>query len=1070
MGGLSKHISVMYSKNSSIKMIKLISAIYVLLFFTALLNGQETYFTLDPTLTPNGETIIFSYNGDLWKVSCDGGTASRLTGMKGDETRPAVSPDGKWIAFSASQYGNKDVYLIPLEGGTIKQLTFHDSNDTVEGWSWDSKKIFFTSSRENSFGSYEVSAFGGTPIRLFNHYFNRAHNVAQHPKTGHIYFNESLLSIGLVHRKRYKGDYNPDIKSYDTASKKYTLHTSYQGMDLWPTFDKNGVLYFASDEINDQLNLYALKENKKINLTQFSTSIKRPQVSANGKKITFTKDFQLYIYDVASQRSEKVNVQLFNNNTLEKTQDFKVDDKITNFDISSDTKKIVFISRGLLFVSDIKGKFIKQIPINDPKERVVEVKWLKDNKTLLFNQTVNGYLNLFTISVDGKGKKKQLTKDSRNNVNIEISPKRTEVAYISGRDQLRLLDLTTFKNKIIVEDEFWALYAPQPRFSPDGSYIVYNAIRNFENDIFTYHIASKKISNLTKTGVTENNPSWSHDGKYIYYNTNPIKPSYPYGLTEASIYRMALDKYEKPFRLDEFNKLFEKSSEKKDSTPSEEKDLASTIKDLNIVINEDGLMNRIERISPLFGYQTNTTVIHRDETSHIFYISNHDKGKPQLWKTTIQPFEKNKTEKVTETKNYNYQIVATKDNCYVLIDSNIYTLDLKSNKTEKIQIDYIFRKALVHEFEQMFYEAWTNFGENFYDGNFHGEDWEKLKNQYAKYLPFINKRSELRLLFNEMLGELNTSHVRFSSNGSEEKEFYKTQSLSTGIIFSNKDPFLVERIIANGPADIKNKNINKGDKLIAINDKKIDPNKNREFYFAKPSLDTEVKLTFSRNGKEISTYIHPISTRNNINLFYDEWIANNQAYIDKKSNNTIAYVHMKNMGSNELTNFKKEMVSEGFRKKGLILDLRFNTGGNVHDEVLQFLSQKPYLQWKYRDGALTSQPNFTPGAKPLILLINEQTLSDAEVTAAGFKELGLGKIIGTQTYRWIIFTSGKGLVDGSFYRLPAWGCYTLNGENLEKTGVSPDIYIKETFKDRIDGNQPQLDKAVSEILQQLTKN
>lgn len=140
--------------------------------------------------------------------------------------------------------------------------------------------------------------------------------------------------------------------------------------------------------------------------------------------------------------------------------------------------------------------------------------------------------------------------------------------------------------------------------------------------------------------------------------------------------------------------------------------------------------------------------------------------------------------------------------------------------------------------------------------------------------------------------------------------------------------------------------------------------------------------------------------------------------------------------------FLLDMVEQENRKDAVILDLRYNTGGNVHDKVLNFLSQKPYLQWKYREGKMTTQPNFAPSGKPIVLLINESSLSDAEMTAAGFKALKLGKIIGQDTYRWIIFTSGKGLVDGSSYRLPSWGTYTLDGQNLEKTGVKPDIYIK----------------------------
>jgi tricorn protease len=176
---------------------------------------------------------------------------------------------------------------------------------------------------------------------------------------------------------------------------------------------------------------------------------------------------------------------------------------------------------------------------------------------------------------------------------------------------------------------------------------------------------------------------------------------------------------------------------------------------------------------------------------------------------------------------------------------------------------------------------------------------------------------------------------------------------------------------------------------------------------------------------------------------------------------------MKNMVSDELNNFIIEMTTEWYKKDALILDIRYNTGGNVHDAVLNFLARKPYLQWKYRGGKFAPQPNFAPAEKPIVLLVNEQSLSDAEMTAAGFKALKLGKIIGTETYRWLIFTSGKSLVDGSYYRLPSWGCYTLDGKDIERNGVVPDIYVQTSFKDRLEGKDPQLDTAISEIKKEL---
>lgn len=229
----------------------------------------------------------------------------------------------------------------------------------------------------------------------------------------------------------------------------------------------------------------------------------------------------------------------------------------------------------------------------------------------------------------------------------------------------------------------------------------------------------------------------------------------------------------------------------------------------------------------------------------------------------------------------------------------------------------------------------------------------------------------------------------------------------------------------------------------------------------------EISLKFKRKELVYEVKVHPISSSLLNSLLYDEWIFNNQQYVNKFSQSRIAYVYMKDMTEGSLNDFLIDMTTDTWNKEALILDLRNNKGGNVHDDVLKFLSQRPYLTWKYRNGKLTPQPNFAPTAKPIILLINEQSLSDAEMTSEGFKQLNLGKIIGTETYRWIIFTNARQLVDGSYTRLPSWGCYTLDGKNLEKTGVKPDIYIRNTFFDRLNGADPQLEKAIQVIMEQI---
>lgn len=1057
----------------------------LLIFSSVTLLGQlaENKFTIDPALTPDAETIIFSHDGDLWKVPVEGGQATRLTAMDGEETRPNVSPDGKWLAFSGTQNGNKDIFMMPLEGGTIRQLTYHQASDDVDSWSWDSQTIYFTSNRFNRFSGYSISINGGTPKRLFEHYFDNVHNVVIHPKTDEIYFNESWESKIFAHRKRYKGDFNPDIKSYDSKTGNFKVYTTYNGKDFGATIDKKGTVYFMSDEANGEYNLYTFDKGKKKQLTKFETSIYWPKVSANGKKIVFRKDYQVFVYDVEKGKTAKPDIRLFNNYTINKSEDYNVKGKINNFAVSPDNKKLAFVSRGRLFISDIKGKYVKEIT-TDPKQAVSEITWLKDNKTLLITQTAGGYYNLFSVAADGTSPVKQHTSDSHNNRNISVNSDRTKAVYFSGRNEVRLLDLETLASETIATEELWGLYNPQPYFSPDDRYIVFNAFRDFEQDVFVYDLEKKSLQNLTNTKVSESNPFWSPDGKYLYLSSDPLQPNYPYGTENEGIYRLMLDKYEDPFKSAKVEDLF-KEEEKKEAEEKEgekaekegpgegekektDKDKEKKTEKVPVTINTDGLMDRMERIGPSFGQQNSPYVIQKDEKTYVFYISDHSEGDNYLWKTTLEPFEKPKTEKVSKEKMDGFGMEKAKDKYYLATGGNVYTFDPDGNKMEKIEIDFVFRKTLSDEFEQMFYEAWAGMEENFYNETFHGQNWQALRDRYAAFLPHITDRAALRLLFNDMLGELNTSHFGFNSNGKEEKTYYGFETTATGVMFENDDPFKVKGIIKDSPADVKDKDIQPGDVLVAVNGRAVEVTQNREMYFSNPSRDPEISLTFDRKGTKVEVKLHTTNYFNISNLLYDEWEDANQAYVDAKSNKKIAYVHMKDMGRGEFNKFKRDIVEEGAYRDGLILDLRYNTGGNVHDDVLRLLSQKTYLKWKYREGQLTSQSNFGPSDKPIVLLINEQSLSDAEMTAAGFKELGLGTIIGTETYRWIIFTSGKGLVDGSFYRLPSWGCYTLDGKNLEKTGVSPDIRVEETFKDRIIGNQPQLDKAI-EVINKMLK-
>jgi tricorn protease len=1039
----------------------MLSALLSCAFFSGFSQDNQAFFLSNPCLTPDGQTVIFSFEGDLWKAAVKEGQATRLTAMQGYETSPRVSPDGKWIAFTGRQYGNSDLFIIPVNGGEVKQITYHSGNDEMSSWSWDSKYLYFNSGRMGQVAGFKVAVAGGTPQRVFgNYFFQYDHNLFEHPTTGELFFNDTWESSNQAQRKRYKGPFNPDIQSYDLKTKQHKKYTDWEGKDFAGCIDRNGNLYFISDEVNGEYNLYTIDNGKKKGLTKFSSSIRTPQVNANGGKVIFERDYQLWVYDVKSAKADKLDIAITRNNILPKEKDFEVKGNITTFDVSPDGKKLAFVSRGELFVSDIEGKFIKQMD-RGSAERVRELKWLSDNKTILFSQTLEGYTNWYTMAADGTTALKQVTSDKKNNRSIVMNKNRSKAVYISGRDEVRILDTKTMESKTIVKDELWGFQGSDPGFSPNDEYVFFTAFRNFEQDIFVHNIKENKTTGLTNTGVTEAGPLWSSDGKYIYFTSQRLRPSYPFGMQNARVYRLPLEKLDEPFRIDKFNELFKE--EKKDTS---KKTAPATTDNKPIIIDTDLIMERLEQVSPPFGTQTLQAVYQKAEKVSVLYTSNHGEGRNALWKTLIEPFEANKTEKIAGTDGTGgFDILEVSDKLFVLFAGTINKLNLETNKVDAINTSYTFRRNLSAEFNQMFDEAWAQMEENYYDEKFHGINWKKVKEYYKQFLPNLNNRSDLRFLLNDMLGELNSSHQGFNSFGLDETIALTNRTMETGVLFEENDPYKVKYVVKRSAADKKGVDIKPGDVLVKVNGETVKTDMDRSYYFTKPSLDRELNLTFLRNGQNYEVKVHPDASL--FNNLYDEWIDNNQKRVDEKSKGRIAYGYMKNMGQGELEQFIVDMTKELNNKDALIFDLRYNTGGNVHDEVLKFLAQRSYLRWKYREGKLSPQSNFSPSDKPIILLINEQSLSDAEMTAQGFKALKLGTIIGNGTYRWIIFTSGVGLVDGSGVRMPSWGCYTLDGKDLEMTGVQPDILVVNTFEDKLTGADPQLDRAISEILKQL---
>jgi tricorn protease len=1032
---------------------KVLSLIAVLLLSVAT-YAQGVVFASRPSLSPDGSTIYFSYGGEIFTVPSSGGVALKIISMDGNKTSPKVSPDGKYLAFCSNEQGNYNVYVVPLSGGDIKQLTFHDSPDMPVGWSPDSKRVYFESSRYNSISTYSVSIDGQTPVRLFSHYFNTIANLTENPVTGEYYFNESSESYRFATRKGYRGDHNPDIKSWNPATSEYKELTDYRGKDIWPMVDKAGKLYYVSDEVNGEANI--VRHSDKKYLTTFKESVQYPSISYDGSKIVFIKGYRINILDITTGKSSEPKIEIANSRIASKSS-YPLG-RPQSFAISPDGKKLAVSFRGLLFVSDTKGGFVKQLP-TPADERVDEVLWSSDNKTLYYTRTNGGWTGIFRQKADIPGGEEAVYTPESSVRSLTISPKNDKIVFIGGGKSLMALDIATNKTSELSKHEFWAFQGYGINFSNKGDYITYTAVNLFERDVFVYDFKLGKCINITNSANFENDPAFSANGKHLYLLSNRMNASFPRGAS-TQLYRVALQRIDTPFESDEYDKLFGAKGPKRDSTISIE------------------LENIHRRFVPVMGRgeQNNPFIVLRGDKSYLLFNSNHE-GDWGCYVQEIKDWDQKPPQKIKGAGSLGTFRNGGKE-LFAMDRESLYRIDPASASATKIEIKHTFEKSNMDEYNQMFYEVWANLEQNFYDPKFHGVDWRAKRDYYKKFLPLVNSRDNLRTLLNDMLNELNSSHMGFQTGGREEETLIKYSTASTGLIFVEGNPYVLDRVVRGSRADFAGNPLKQGDELIEVNGVKVDKLKNREFYFTSSVVPKEISLRFSRvepapaakssagniTRTEFTVKLHTMNTFFLRSLLYSEWEDWNRAKVNELSGGKIAYLHMSDMSPEALEKFVIEMNTDVVHKDAFILDLRFNNGGNVHREVIDFLNQREHFRWSHRDNPKVSHPNVTPANKPFVVLINERSLSDAEVTSNGIKSLKMAKLIGTETYRWIIFTSGARLVDGSMVRLPGWGCYTLDGKNLEFEGVSPDIYIRNTFKDRLESKDPQLETAVKELL------
>ena len=1056
---------------------------------------EETLLLRNPDISK--DHVTFVYGGDIWIADKNGQNAKRLTTNPGVELNPMFSPDGSQIAFTGNYDGNTDVYTIPVSGGEPKRITFHPTADLVRGWLND-KEVYFQTTREfdYSLGSrlYKTSLTTdlATPLAMPEAYQGS-------PSADGRYWayikNSDPTERDRVAFKRYRGGGMPSIWIFDTKTKNIEVIPGENCNDVKPVWLGSKV-YFLSDR-DKIVNIfsYDIKTKKVDKLTNYTDYDVRT-LSGRGGELVFEQDGRINILDLPSNKINTLKIAVSADPLHKRNKYVNMDSDIRNFNISPTGQRALFESRGeiisvpkekgdarnisnspssherfpawspngkwISYLSDKNGKY--QIVLRDQKAMdnatyidlgeglfYFEPTWSPDSKKLFFN---DAHLNLYYVDIDSK------------NVVLVDSDK---LASITGRTRNHF----------------------QPSWSFDSNWIAYvKSLNNGVDAIFMYNLATKKTHQVTDGMSEVSQPVFSNDGKYLFFTASTNT-----GLTNSGLHMSAYDRSpnysvyafilskktpsifknesdEEVVKVENVEPTKEDSKKdtgKKSKEDSKKEDVKVAAKPATkkLEVDFDNINSRIIALPLPAGY-------YRLDGS-VDNMLTYQRG------GTIGAYDLAKMEDKSLVDNARaFRISADGKKMLYTTGRDFFIVNAGQKPTPntgKIKIDNIkFEVDPAAEWSQVFNEVWAMQKEFFYVENMHGADWDAVKAKYEKYLPYVNHRSDLGYVLNEMMGELVVGHAYIYPGDQP-----SSPSVSTGTLGADLEEvngvYKINKIFTRldwnpefkAPLAEPGLNITEGSYIVAVDGQKLTKDINI-YKLLENKVGKQVVLKINTKpstdgGREV--VVKPISFSNEIDLRRMDWVETNRKKVDQLSNGQIAYVYMPNTGREGYTNFNRYYFSQ-MDKKALLLDERNNGGGSVADYVIDLLSRDLIAGWGIRDGkSFTTPGNGIYGPKAMI--INENAGSGGDMMPYMFRHKGLGKLVGRTTMGILVGISGyPPLLDGGSITSPNFGVFDLNGNYIiENEGVAPDIFVEQLPKDLLEGRDPQLEKTVKLLLEEI---
>lgn len=1047
-----------------------------------------------PAISPDGKTIVFTYEGDLYRVPASGGAAVALTSHEAHDYMPVWSRDGKQIAFASDRHGNFDVFVMPAEGGEPTRLTYHSAAEYPYAFANDGKSVYFGAARQDaatnrSFptGSqpelYLVPVTGGRVTQVLT---TPAEDVAL-SRDGKFFLYHDKKGGENEWRKHHSSAIARDVWVYDIAAGTHRKITTFAGEDRTPVLTDNDQAFFYLSEESGTFNVHkmSLQGGRSEQVTSFKGVPVRFLSTAADGTLCFSRDGELYTKR-GSGGPEKVKVTIAADTRANNERVLPITGNAREMAVSPTGKEIAFISRGEVFVTSVEGGVTKRITSTPEQERGLT--FSPDGKALVYASERGNrwrimearrardeepYFYASTII-----KETPLIANEHENYQPEFSPDGKEIAYVENRTTLKVYNVETKQSRTLLTNDH--LYSGSDadqyfQWSPDGKWILFDyAVPGLApGEVGLVSTDGKgKVINLTESGFHDRRAKWVLGGKAMLWfsNRDGLKSVAQSGSAQADVYGMfftqeAWDR----FRLSKEDfALVKEAEEKKDKEKADAakkeaaKDEKTEAKPEGIDIEFDGLDLRKARLT-IHSSSLGDALVSKDGET-LYYLARFERGM-NLWTTTLRTRET----KMLVTLNANGGSLAwDKDqkNIFLLADGSLSKIDPAGGKRESIAIKGEMTLDTAGERAFMFEHVWRRTKQTFYTAGYHGIDWDGLKPVYQKHLPHVGNGYEFAEVLSEMLGELNVSHsgARYSQSGSE-----GDATASLGIFYDQAyagPGIKVVEVIRNGPLDKAGMNVKPGAIIESIDGETIAPDRDPARYLnRKAGRKTLLVIVEGDTRREI--VVSPVSLGDENRLLYTRWVRRNQEEVDRLSNGQLGYIHVPGMNDGAYRTTFEEAMGKFATRKGLVVDTRFNGGGDLVADLAMFLSGKRFFDYTNDTRSNGFEPNFR-WTKPSISLANEANYSDGHCYADTYKVLGIGKLVGMPVPGTCTFAGWESLQDGSTrWGVPPLGVKNMAGQYLENRQTEPDITVMNEFAVMSAGKDQQLETAVAELLKQV---